>query len=75
MRHRFRHAGRPGALLRHGRRSLQRRIFLWFGMTIVVTGFVIGGVVALLGPGGDRWRANVRGAEELVSDEFAAVWQ
>ncbi|HVJ15292.1 MAG TPA: HAMP domain-containing sensor histidine kinase, partial [Polyangiaceae bacterium] len=47
----------------------------WFGMTIVVTGFVIGGVVALLGPGGDRWRANVRGAEELVSDEFAAVWQ
>jgi signal transduction histidine kinase len=43
-------------------------------MTIVVTGLVVSAVVALLGPGGGRWRANMRGAEEFLSDEFAAVW-
>ncbi len=59
---------------RQGRRSLQRRLFLWFGMTIVATGLLVGLVVGVLGPGGGRWRANMRGAEEFLSDEFAAVW-
>jgi two-component system, OmpR family, sensor kinase len=74
MRRKRRHEGRPGALLRHGRRSLQRRLFLWFGMTIVATGLVVGSVVWLFGPGGSHWRTSARGAEELIGREFAEVW-
>ncbi len=60
--------------MQRGRRSLQRRLFLWFGITIVMTVLVVGGVFALFGPGSTRWQANVKGAESLVSQEFARVW-
>ncbi|HEV8245183.1 MAG TPA: hypothetical protein VGP93_05420, partial [Polyangiaceae bacterium] len=60
--------------LRRNRRSLQRRLFVWFGVTIVATLLAVGAVFGFLGPGSARWRANLEGAEQLLGDEFANVW-
>ncbi len=53
---------------------LQRRLFLWFGASIFVTGVV----VTLVFSGLDRFqgtgRARWRGAVELVSWQAAQVW-
>ena len=66
-RHRMRH-------LRGSRHSLQRRLFVWFGVTIVLTGLVVGVVFALLGPGGPHLRRDLPALEELVVGQLATVW-
>jgi signal transduction histidine kinase len=56
------------------RTRLQRRLFLWFGATIVLTGIVMAAVVALLGPGGWGWKEDMARFRELGRAEFARVW-
>jgi two-component system, OmpR family, sensor kinase len=56
------------------RMRLQRRLFLWFGASIFVTGLVVSLVFAVLGKlegsGPPRWQ----GATELLSWQAAQVW-
>jgi two-component system OmpR family sensor kinase len=49
-------------------------LFLWFGATIVLTGLVVGAVVALFGPGGSEWQDNVGRFRELGRTEFSRSW-
>jgi two-component system, OmpR family, sensor kinase len=77
----FRH-GPHGHHYRHDhycdvpRRSrLQRRLFLWFGATILCTGLAVGVVVGSFGPGGSRFREDFSRIEALASAEFARAWQ
>ena len=56
------------------RSRLQRRLFLWFGATIVLTGLVVGAVVALLGPGGWNWKDDMARFRELGRVEFSRTW-
>ena len=83
MRHGHSHGGPHGHGHGHGhafpfdvpRRSrLQRRLFLWFGATIVLTGLVVGAVVALFGPGGSHWQDDVGRFRELGRTEFSRSW-
>jgi two-component system, OmpR family, sensor kinase len=84
-----RHPGRhplgrgPHGGLRHGhdahcdvpRRSrLQRRLFLWFGATIAVTAVIVGLLVAMLGPGSNRWYDGYRRFQAFGSEQFERVW-
>lgn len=57
------------------RHSLQRRLFVWFGVTIALTGLVVAGVFATFGPSGARWMQEAEVARDLVSEQFASVWQ
>ena len=84
MRHGPFHGGPHGHGHGHGhafpfdvpRRSrLQRRLFLWFGATIVLTGLVVGAVVALFGPGGSHWKDDVGRFRELGRTEFLRTWE
>lgn len=56
------------------RARLHRRLFLWFGATIVATGVVVAGVVALFGPGGWQWKDDVQRFRELGRSEFVRSW-
>jgi signal transduction histidine kinase len=56
------------------RTRLQRRLFLWFGATIVLTGVVVGTVVALLGPGSWQWSEEIARFRELGRSEFDRAW-
>jgi two-component system, OmpR family, sensor kinase len=56
------------------RSRLQRRLFLWFGATIVLTGLVVGAVVALFGPGGSHWQDDIGRFRELGRTEFSRTW-
>jgi two-component system, OmpR family, sensor kinase len=49
-------------------------LFLWFGATIVLTGLVVGAVVALFGPGGSHWADDVGRFRELGRTEFSRTW-
>lgn len=66
--HRFSHWRGP-------RHSLQRRLFVWFGVTIALTALVVGAVFATFGPSGTRWMQEAEVARDLVSEQFASVWQ
>lgn len=50
---------------------LQRRIFVWFGATIVVTALTVG---LLSRSGGSNYRREMGRVEALLGDRFAAVW-
>jgi signal transduction histidine kinase len=73
--HRHLHAhGAPFPFEIPRRTRLHRRLFLWFGATIVLTGLVVGTVVALLGPGGFQWQEELGRFRELGRSEFARAW-
>jgi two-component system, OmpR family, sensor kinase len=55
------------------RARLQRRLFLWFGATILFTGLVVGAVVGVFGPGG-HFREDLARVEALAAAEFARAW-
>jgi signal transduction histidine kinase len=63
----------------HGRRGhvfqfgLQRRIFMWFGATILLTVIVVG---ALMGATAREvsWRRDLQRAQSFVSDNYAQAW-
>ena len=67
--------GRPFPFEIPRRTRLHRRLFFWFGATIVLTGIVVAAVVALLGPGGWQWQEEVSRFRELGRAEFARTWE
>ena len=50
---------------------LQRRIFAWFGATILVTALTVG---VLAHSSGGNYRNEMARVESLLGDRFAAVW-
>jgi signal transduction histidine kinase len=52
---------------------LQRRLFRWFGVTILVTGLVAGLVVGLFGPA-SHFRDDWSRIETLAGAEFTRAW-
>ncbi len=57
------------------RAHLHRRIFVWFGVTILITGLATGAVMAALSPLGQfAWRREVERIQGFASDRFAHVW-
>jgi two-component system OmpR family sensor kinase len=75
----FRHGPHGRHFERHAhfglppRARLQRRLFLWFGATILFTGLVVGAVVGVFGPGG-HFREDLGRVEALAVAEFARAW-
>lgn len=52
---------------------LHRRLFVWFGVTILLTGLAVGGTVSLLSRAGAGW-AGAERLERFLGDQFSAVW-
>lgn len=53
---------------------LRRRLFGWFGVTIVVTCLVAGAVFGMFGPGGAHFRDEMTRMRDLAGAEFARAW-
>lgn len=62
--------GRLGCYVRA---RLRRRLFAWFGVSILTTGLVVGMVMNLVG-GGPAWRQETERARTFVSNRLAEVW-
>ncbi len=58
---------------RYLRARLQRRIFAWFGVAILLTTLVAFGVSSLVGEG-PGWNRELEGVRALVSEQFGSVW-
>src|SRR4051812_39670223 len=57
------------------RSRLHRRLFLWFGATILITGLVVGVTMSLLsGVWGSQWNREVERIQTYVGGRFARVW-
>ncbi|XXF81551.1 ATP-binding protein [Myxococcaceae bacterium GXIMD 01537] len=54
------------------RARLRRRLFAWFGMSILATGLVVATVMNLVG--GNVWRQEMERGRTFVSHRFAEVW-
>jgi signal transduction histidine kinase len=65
---------RPSPVRRAIRGALQRRLFWWFGISIVLTGAVVALVMHLLRPAGAGWSEEVLRAHQFVGHRMAAVW-
>ena len=65
--------GRLGCYLRA---SLRRRLFVWFGVSILLTSLVVGTVTSLMGGlmGGPSWREEAERLRTFVGNRFAEVW-
>lgn len=57
---------------RYIRARLRRRIFVWFGLSILVTGLMVATVMNLMG--GSNWRQEMEKARTFASNRFAEVW-
>lgn len=78
-RHRWhRHGGphrfRGGSLAYWVRSRLRRRIFWWFGVTILLSGLVGGAMVGVLSDSRGAWRESLDRATVFVGRRFAEVW-
>src|SRR5262245_47405328 len=51
---------------------LHRRLFLWFGASILATGLAVAVVLHLTA--GDSWRRSYENAKNFVSGQFAESW-
>lgn len=77
---RFRHRhhrerrGPLGPLAYWVRSRLRRRIFWWFGVTILLSGVVAGSLVGVLSDGRGAWRDSLDRATAFVGHRFAEVW-
>jgi signal transduction histidine kinase len=57
------------------RARLHRRIFMWFGATILMTVIVVGGIMIGLGSRSrTSWSRDVRGISSFTGETFARVW-
>lgn len=65
---------RGGSLAYWVRSRLRRRIFWWFGVTILLSGLVGGAMVGMLSDGRNAWRDSVDRATAFVGHRFAEVW-
>ncbi|CAM3184221.1 HAMP domain-containing histidine kinase [Corallococcus sp. ZKHCc1 1396] len=63
------HLGRLGSFVRA---RLRRRLFVMFGLTILVTVLVVSGVMNLMG--GSAWKQETERVRSFVGHRFAAVW-
>jgi signal transduction histidine kinase len=54
------------------RARLRRRLFLWFGLSILATGAVVATVMNLVG--GSEWRQGVERVRTFVGHRFEEVW-
>jgi two-component system, OmpR family, sensor kinase len=75
--HRWRHWPQAGLnpIGHYVRARLHRRLFVWFGATILFTSVVVAVVaIAMSGWYGPSWRAEVQRVEQLVGDQFARSW-
>lgn len=74
-RHRGPHGGaRRGPLGYYVRSRLRRRIFAWFGVTILLSGLVGGTIVGLASGAREAWRDALDRATVFVGRRFAEVW-
>jgi signal transduction histidine kinase len=56
------------------RRTLQRRLFVWFGVTIVATVVAVAMVFGLFGPSSATFRNRMEAVGRLISEQFQGVW-
>lgn len=66
--------GPLGPLAYWVRSRLRRRIFWWFGVTILLSGAVAGSLVGLVSEGRGAWRDSLDRATVFVGHRFAEVW-
>jgi signal transduction histidine kinase len=57
---------------RYIRAHLRRRLFVWFGLSILVTGLLVVTVMNLVG--GSTWRQEMEKARTFASNRAAEVW-
>ena len=67
--HGYWHMGRLGSFVRA---RLHRRLFMWFGLSIVATGAVVATVMSLVG--GGTWRQEGERLRTFVGHRFEEVW-
>ncbi len=63
---------RMGRLGHFVRARLRRRLFVWFGLSILATGAVVAGVMNLVG--GNVWRQEMERVRTFVGHRFEEVW-
>lgn len=64
-----------GRVRRFIRARLQRRIFVWFGATILVTvGLVSAAMYLVQGAGSSTWGQEIGRVQALAGRQFASVW-
>ena len=56
------------------RARLHRRMFLWFGATILFTGMAVAFVMGAAGGGATGWKREAARAHTLAGDVFASAW-
>lgn len=61
-------------LLCYVRARLQRRLFMWFGATILLTAVAISGVLGATSDDGVGWQREASRVKAFVNTEFARVW-
>src|SRR5579871_6603151 len=67
-----RHWRYTNPLSRYLRKRMHRRIFFWFGASILLTMLASVGVMGAFGS--DSWRHTLDGVEGLAADRFERVW-
>ncbi len=61
-------------LLCYVRARLQRRLFVWFGLTILCTGLAVSSVLGATGDGEAGWRREAQRVSAFMSGRFERVW-
>ena len=77
MRRRYRNRGDwpRTAIGRFARASMQRRMFLWFGMSIILTMIAVAVVMVTLGGASFQpWKRDMSRVQNFFGNRFAAVW-
>ena len=74
MRHRGHGCGERRGVRHYVRSRLHRRLFVWFGVSIFVTGLVTALTVVLLSPAESSWRSSMLRVKTYVAHRFADVW-
>ncbi|MFL5319835.1 MAG: ATP-binding protein [Myxococcaceae bacterium] len=60
---------------RYVRYKLQRRLFWWFGLNIIVTGLVVIIVMHTVSQGSNaEWSKMFEGGQQFLASQFAAAW-
>jgi signal transduction histidine kinase len=57
------------------RSRLHRRIFVWFGASILATAIVAGVAAHVMGASDGGWRRSVEGAQRFLGGQLAEVWE
>jgi two-component system OmpR family sensor kinase len=56
------------------RARLHRQLFMWLGITILFTGFVVSAVVSALRPDASSMQSDVIRVERFIGERFQRVW-